>query len=403
MTVYNIDLFRPVLRTCYCVKTLQNPFTLDRVLAMMQKIYFIVTASLFIISAANAQFDSAVFETFNRNAPAVYSIEVQVPKNLILQEYENSITRLREFHDQYSDMVMSGTQPRSSFFTLDSLIDRWERQLDYLKEQMLMNNSMRGAGFAVDEHHVVTLSSIVKSATMGGEILVTDHQQIQYRALLQGIDGLTGVAVLRIPDATFEHYVDLGRLSTTLPVSSYIMTIQRPYDLPPSPYSGMIGGYYRQLKIFELERYIQTNLPLYPGNEGAPVLSPSGQLVGMMAAEFHVGAAPSVSFAIPADLVAESANEIIKKGDLVHGWLPGVELQQSAQGILIRNVDPHSHAANSGLKPGDVIIGFDGRQETQLWELLSSIIHANPEQFVRVDILRGPNRLQFQIQLVPRR
>ncbi|MBZ0254787.1 S1C family serine protease, partial [bacterium] len=332
----------------------------------------------------------------------VYSIEVQVPKNVILTEYEKSINRLREFHDQYSDMVMSGTQPKASFFALDSLIDRWQRQLDYLKEQMLMNNSMRGAGFAVDEHHVVTLSSIVKSATMGGQILVTDYQQIQYQAVLQGIDGLTGVAVLRISDATFEHYVDLSRLSTTLPVSSYVMTIQSPYTLPPSPYPGMIGGYYRRLKKFELERYIQTNLPLYPGNEGAPVLSPSGQLVGMMAAEYHAGG-PSVTFAIPADLVAESANEIIQKGDLVHGWLPGVELQQSAQGILIRNVDPHSHAANSGLKPGDVIVGFDGRQETQLWELLSSIIHANPEQFVRVDILRGPNRLQFQIQLVPRR
>ncbi|MDP8244506.1 MAG: S1C family serine protease [Candidatus Hinthialibacter antarcticus] len=371
---------------------------------MMNRWLFVLCATWLVLNGAvNAQFDSAVYETFNRNAPAVYSIEVQVPKNLILQEYDKSISRLREFHDRYSDMVMSGTQPMASFFTLNSLIGRWERQLDFLKEQMLMNNSMRGTGFAIDPHHIVTLSSVVKSATMGGEITVTDHQKIQHRALLQGVDRLTGVAVLRIPDATFEHYVDLGRLSTTLPVSSYIMTIQCPYDLPPSPYTGMIGGYHRQLKKFELERYIQTNLPLYPGNEGAPVLSPSGQLVGMMAAEFSIGAAPGVSFAIPADFVAESANQIIQKGDLVHGWLPGIELQQSAQGILIRNVDPNSHAANSGLKPGDVIIGFDGRQETELWDLLSRIVNANPEQFVRVEILRGPNRMQFQIQLLQRR
>ena len=367
----------------------------------MNRWLLILCASWFVLNGTvNAQFDSAVYETFNRNAPAMFSIEVQVPKSIIFKEYEKSISRLQEFHDRYSEMVMSGTQPMTSYFRLDSLIDRWERQLDFLKEQMLMNNSMRGAGFAVDSHHIVTLSSIVKSATLGSEITVNDFQDMQYRAVLQGVDRMTGVAVLRIPDATFEHYIDLGRLSTTLPVSSYIMSIQRPYTLPPSPYPGMIGGYHRRLNKFELERYIQTNLPLFPGNEGAPVLSPSGQLVGMMAAEF--GTSPSVTFAIPADLVADSANQIIEKGDLVHGWLPGIKLQQSAQGILILNVDPNSHAANSGLKPGDVIVGFDGRQETELWDLLSRILHANPEQFVRVEILRGPNRMQFQIQLLQR-
>ncbi len=348
--------------------------------------------------AVNAQFDSAVYETFTRHAPAVYSIEVTVPKHVILKEYEKSITRLQEFHDRYGNLVMSSTQPSGSLFKLNSLIDRWERQLDFLKEQMLMNNSMLGSGFAVDPNHIVTLSSVVKSATMGGDITVIDHQNIQRRALLQGVDHMTGVAVLRIPDATFEHYIDLDRLSTSLPVSSYIMTIQSPYTLPPSPFPGMIGGYHRKLGKFLLERYIQTNLPLFPGNEGAPVLSPSGQLVGMMAAAF--GASPSVTFAIPAEFIRDSARQIIEKGELVHGWLPGIKLQQTADGILILNVDPNSHAANSGLKPGDVIVGFDGTNEAQLWQFLSRIVNADPQQNMRIDILRGPNRLQFQIQLV---
>lgn len=352
--------------------------------------------------ASWAQFDTAVYESFTRHSPAMFSIEVEVPKSLVMKKYEDSVSRLQEFHDRYSNLVMSGTQPAVSFFMLDNMIEKWKRQLDFLKQQMLDNNRLRGAGFAIDPMYIVTVSSVVQNATVGGTIRLIDNDNKEYNASLQGINWLTGVAVLKVEDATLERYIDPDRLSTGLPVSSYVMTIQRPYKLPPSPFPGMIGGYYRQLDMVELERYIQTDLPLYPGNEGAPVLSPSGQLVGMMAAEFHVGAWPGVSFAIPADLVMDSAREIIERGGMQNAWIPGIELKQTQYGILITKIEDHSPAAHSGLKPGDIIVGFAGQEEKKLWNLISNIVHSEPRENVSFEVMRGPQRLQVQVELTTR-
>ncbi|MBI1389367.1 MAG: PDZ domain-containing protein [bacterium] len=361
------------------------------------------------VRPAWAQYDSAIYDTFTRFSPAVYSINVQVPKTVIMAKYEESITRLRDFHDQYSDMVMGGTQPIMSYFMLDSLIDKWERQLNYLKEQMLLNNRVHGSGFAIDNHHIVTLSTVIKNATGGADVSVSDLNDNSFEAQVKGIDEMTGVAVLYIPGATFEHFIDTSRLSTQLTVSSYVMTIQSPYTLPPSPYSGMIGGYFRRLKQFPLERYIQTDLPLYPGNEGAPVLSPSGNLVGMMASEFHVGNYPSVTFVIPADLVLDSVNQILQRGEDSHAWIPGIELQQlvnrfteAPAGILVKNIDTQSPAAASGLQPGDIIVGFQGEDERRLEGLLRHLIQSTPNQVVSLDVIRGEQRLQFQVATVSR-
>ncbi|MGC9328248.1 MAG: trypsin-like peptidase domain-containing protein, partial [Candidatus Hinthialibacter sp.] len=246
-------------------------------------------------SLSFGQGDWAVYDTFVRFSPAVYSISIEIPQQYILERHEELIKQFQDLQENYSDIVAGGSDTLAGQYMFTNVIRQYKRKMEIMRDQMLTNNRVRCAGFAISPHHLVTLSNIVKSATLGGAISIKDDYRWLARAQLHGADDLTGIAVLQVQDVTFSQYVDLeeslewdeeeaystmNRLSARLPTASYIMTIQRPYDLPSSPFSGIIGGYNRLLGLFEIEKYIQTDLPLYPGNEGAPVFSPSGQLVG---------------------------------------------------------------------------------------------------------------------------
>ncbi len=353
-----------------------------------------LTSLLFIISAtAFGQGDWAVYETFTRNSPAVYSVSVEIPKDYIMQRYDNTVKRLSEYQE-----VVAGGGDVGSFSFFENLIKSWERQLEIYKNQMLENNREQGAGFAIDSNHLVTLSTVVKSATLGGNIILSSDSRKELNAKLLGMDKATGIAVLEVKDASFPTHIDIHHISGKLPIASYIMTIQRPYDLHATPFSGMIGGYYRRLNLFELERYIQTDLPLFPGNEGAPVFSPSGQLIGMIATEFHVGNWPRISFIIPSDLILDSATEIIEKGKKERGWIPGLEFKDALLGIIITELEKDSPAAKAGLKEGDNIVKFNGREVNQGIDLLYYILSTKPNEEVNMQIQRGTRHLEVVVE-----
>lgn len=367
-------------------------------------------------SLSFGQGDWAVYDTFVRFSPAVYSISVEIPQQYILDRHEELIKQFQDLQENYSDIVAGGSETLAGQYMFTNVIRQFKHKMDVMRDQMLTNNRVRCAGFAISPHHLVTLSNIVKSATLGGAITIKDDYRWLARAQLQGADDLTGIAVLRVDSATFSHFVELeeslgleedmysamNRLSTPLPIASYIMTIQRPYDLPSSPFSGIIGGYNRLLGLFEIEKYIQTDLPLYPGNEGAPVFSPSGQLVGMMATEFHLGNWPGVTFIIPADIVADSALAIMEDGRRERGWISGVGLGQDEDGILVEDVVPRSPAAVSGLRKGDLIMGFNGIREKKVWNLIDHISKSKPNEIIRFDIKRGAQYYSIEIKTSPR-
>lgn len=386
----------------------------------MKQTYLLIVGTLsasWFSCLAGAQGDWAVYDTFTRYSPAVYSISVEIPKQYILDRHEQLIQQFQDLQENYSDLVTGTSEALSGHYMFGNIVRQLRTKLDYMRDQMLVNNRIRCAGFAIGPHHLVTISTIVKSATLGGVITIKDDYRWVANAEFVGSDDLTGVAVLQVNEVTFPYYVDLsdylsreGTLNSysnpnahPLPVASYIMTIQRPYDLPSSPFSGIIGGYNRGVGLFEIEKYIQTNLPLHPGNEGSPVFSPSGQLIGMMATEFHVGNWPGVTFVIPADIVADSAAGILETGKRERGWISGVGLGQDGEGIVVEEVIPQSPAAFAGLMKGDLILGFNGIREKKVWNLIDYISKSKPNEIIRFEIKRGSEWLYIDIKTSLRR
>lgn len=350
-----------------------------------------------------------MYETFSRQAPAVVTVNVEIPKDYLLQRWDESISKFRHYQEQFSDLITSGTDTQRRFYlTLESQIRRLEHNLEYLKQQMQHNIVDMGAGFAIDPHHVVTLTTVLRRADVGEAISITRPDNITIPAKVLGANPVTGIAMLRVEDPLFETYVDINRLSSRLPEASFIMTIQRPYRMLPSPFTGIICGYGRRLGLFLYEDYILTNLPLYPNNNGAPVFSASGLLIGMMASEFHAFDHPGVTFVIPANVVADSIRGIMKEDQLAQGWIDGVRLGQHQMGILIEEIERESRAALAGLRKDDLIVGVEGREinglgERVLLNFYEIVMRTEPDQSLTVEVQRGPDRVQIEVPITERR
>jgi serine protease Do len=248
---------------------------------------------------------------------------------------------------------------------------------------------------------MVTMSTIIKSATLGGEISIINNESNQYKAEIKGIDELTGIAVLQVKNATFTRYVDLKSINPSLPEASMVLSIQRPYNLPASPEPGMIGGFNRAMGIFDLEKYIQSNLRLYPGNEGAPVFGPAGQLVGMIAKEYRQGEWPGITFIIPADMIIDSALSIIETGERERGWIPGLVLRQEQNGIMIEHIEEGSPAIKAGLMKGDMIVGINGAKENNMYDFRNQLLSTKPHEPVNLLIQRGTRQTWVQVKTTP--
>ncbi|MGI6455168.1 MAG: S1C family serine protease [bacterium] len=349
-----------------------------------------------------AQGDYAFYQVWKDYAPTVYSIAVEIPQEVILKHYQQEIKKLRDLQASASDLINDGSGEHFNFQLLEHMIIRHEQYWNLLKTQMLNNNRIRGAGFAIDPSHMVTVSTVIKDATLGGEITVMRERE-RHKVTIKGIDNWTGIAVLEATEPVFSSYVDLTQVKQDylLTVASFILSIQRPYDLPASPFNGIIGGFDRTFgenALFRIERYIQTDIDLYPGCEGSPLFSPTGHLVGMLVKDYGLGNAPMLSFAIPADIIADSALSILVDGKRERGEITGMHYQLAMEGLVVTDVEANTLAQRAGFREGDIIVGINDERFSQVLNLHFKILSLRPNMPIQVEVRRGKELKRIQVK-----
>ncbi len=273
-----------------------------------------------------------------------------------------------------------------------------------------------GSGVIVtSEGHIVTNHHVVAGVD---EILVTVHDGSQYKAEWVGSDPNVDVAVLQIkaPEGgTLPEFRPLGfGDSDQVRVGEMVLAVGNPFGLSESVTRGIISAKQRELSDGANE-YFQVDAVINPGNSGGPLVNVRGEIIGINVAIFtgqqDVRVWQGIGLAIPANEVKEVFEAIVLGRPLIRGYI-GLELGNisrnyalelglsSTQGALITNVVEGSPAEEAGLKPGDVIVKFDGKIAKSAEDALARIRSKKSDEVAQVSVLRNRKLMQAKVSVM---
>jgi len=255
-----------------------------------------------------------------------------------------------------------------------------------------------GTGFFIrSDGLVATNGHVVEGAT---EITVqVGEDERAVRGVLVGKDEATDLALVKVEGGPFP-VLGLGD-SEGVEVGEWVVAIGNPFGLSRSVTTGIVSykgrrdvnpsgrpGYYD---------FIQTDAAINPGNSGGPLLDARGAVVGINAAVNPAG--QGIGFAIPINMLRQIAPQL-EKGHVVRSWM-GMSIQDQmgpdlaewfgvpgGKGAVITDVVDGGPAARAGLRPGDVVVSFEGDPVTESYRLRWLTANAGPGRTVTMGIWR---------------
>jgi serine protease Do len=146
--------------------------------------------------------------------------------------------------------------------------------------------------------------------------------------------------------------------------------------------------------------FIQTDVAVNPGNSGGPLINLAGEVVGVNSMIYsQTGGYMGVSFAIPIEVALEVSKQLQADGRVTRGRL-GVRIQpvtkelaqsfrlKEPNGALVATVEPGSPADKAGLKPGDVVLAYNGQAIDDANKLPRLVAATKPGQSASMRIWR---------------
>lgn len=267
-----------------------------------------------------------------------------------------------------------------------------------------------GSGVIIDADngYIVTNEHVIRGSD---DIVVTLDDGRSVDAAVIGHDRASDVAVLQIT-ADNLHALPLSD-SDQVQVGDFVVAIGNPYRLQQTVTSGIVSALGRKgLGIEEIENFIQTDAAINVGNSGGPLITFSGELIGINTA---ILGRSGIGFAIASNLVADVVDQLIEFGGITRGFL-GVEMivvqdpetyaemyeLDEVTGVQINEVIPGTAAFKSGLKKYDIITSFNGESIANQRELMSQIKLAKVGEEVPIEILRDGELLTVYAAVQPK-
>ncbi len=248
-------------------------------------------------------------------------------------------------------------------------------------------------GYIVTNNHVVEGADSLKVTIDDGRELI---------AKVVGRDPQTDIAVIKVDakDLPAVTFADTKKIE----VGDRVLAIGNPFGIGETVTSGIISAKGRQVGIVNdgkgLENFIQTDAAINPGNSGGALIDIDGRVIGINTAIMsRSGGSQGVGLAVPANLVSQVAEGLVKNGKVVRGFL-GVNVQnvtpalaerfgmKSRDGALVADVTPDSPADKAGLQEGDVITALNGEAVADANRLTLAVTAVAPGTKVTLDVLR---------------
>ena len=226
-----------------------------------------------------------------------------------------------------------------------------------------------------EDGYIVTNNHVIEDVD---KITVIFEDETQLDATVVGRDPKTDIALIRVESDKKLFALPLGDSNAVRP-GEWVVAIGNPYGLEHTVTAGIVSAKHRVISWGNYDDYIQTDAAINPGNSGGPLLSLSGEVIGINTAINPQ--ANTIGFAVPIDMAKAILPQLRTAGHVTRGWL-GVMIQKITPELAEEFALDRTNRARSyrrscrtappmkaGIERYDVIVEFDGKPIEDLSEL----------------------------------
>ena len=270
-----------------------------------------------------------------------------------------------------------------------------------------------GTGIIVTENGYI-LSNEHVTGSKYSKCYVTLEDGKTYDGTVMWSDTSLDLSITKI-EAKNLSYVTLGD-SKEIRVGETVYAIGNPigFEFRRTVTSGIISAKNRTIKLEEnnsqvyMSDLIQTDATINPGNSGGPLITPSGEVVGINTVK--ITSAEGIGFAIPINVV-KSVIESYKNTGAFEQATIGISAYDKEvipylnsnisfeEGIYVAQITKNGPADNTELKEGDIILSIDGKKLSTMNDLREYIYKKKPNDEVTLKITRGKINKEIKIVL----
>jgi serine protease Do len=319
---------------------------------------------------------TAITEAVARVAPAVVTVQTEVVQRVAADPFESLFGG------------RSGTQTQAGLGT---------------------GFIVRGDGVIVTNAHVIAGASRISVMLRDGTT---------YPATAVGTDETNDLAVVKIDNASNLPVAPLGD-SDNLLVGEWAIAIGNPYGFmlgnsEPSVTAGVISGVGRNLvargegpsAYFDM---VQTDASINPGNSGGPLVSATGEVIGVNSSIYSTSGGGSIGlgFAIPINRARRVADDLLAHGRVRRPWI-GVRLDEPrtantreliVRGATVAGVTPGSPAERAGIRRGDVITRVRSRTVRNRFDWDAALLDLRVGEQVPLMLRRGGSDVSVAVTI----
>jgi Do/DeqQ family serine protease len=258
-------------------------------------------------------------------------------------------------------------------------------------------------GYILTNNHVVEGADKVR-------VDLPDHRTFSAKVI--GTDPATDLAVVKIDEGNLPTLV-VGD-SDAVKVGDVVLAIGNPLNVGETVTSGIISAKGRTTPGGDdssYEDFLQTDAAINHGNSGGALVNVAGELIGINSqilspSDGNIG----LGFAIPSNMAKHVMDELVTNGSVRRAKM-GVTIQgispdmaqamnlSSTRGALVSSVESGSPAEKAGLKQGDVITQFNGKDVADNNQLRNTVANTLPGTKVPVTVLRDGRTETFDMTL----
>lgn len=268
-------------------------------------------------------------------------------------------------------------------------------------------------GYILTNNHIIDTSSTTTSkyytVSDANKVLVYLYEEDNpVEAEIIGSDSVTDLAILKI-DRNDLTPVEIGD-SDSVQVGEFAMAIGNPLDMRNTVTSGIISGVNREIEDDNGTMYtlIQTDAAINAGNSGGALVNADGKLIGINTLKMSGTGIEGMGFAIPINSTLDISEQLISTGKVKRPYIgiSGTDVSETLSeyynipvGVYVRSIQSDGPAKSSDLKPGDVIVKFNGEKIETMSQLNKKKNDCKIGDEVTLTVSRGGDEVDVKVTL----